>query len=82
MTSFVYGGVAQGLGEKALADASGARQEDVLVFVEKLQREDGVQQAAVESSGICLESVAGTSITDQLRDCILAHHESAVAPSQ
>ena len=52
------------------------------MFVEKLQREDGVQQAAVESSGICLESVAVTSITDQLRDCILAHHESAVAPSQ
>ena len=50
MTSFVYGGVAQALGEKALADASGARQEDVLVFVEKLQREDGVQQAAVESN--------------------------------
>ena len=38
------GGVAQGLGEEALADTGGAHQQDVLVPVEKLQGEDGVQQ--------------------------------------
>ena len=41
------GGVAQGLGEEALADTGGAHQQDMLAPVEKLQGEDGVQQAAV-----------------------------------
>ena len=41
------GGVAQGLGEEALADTGGAHQQDVLVPVEKLQGEYGIQQAAI-----------------------------------
>ena len=44
------GSVAQGLGEEALADASGAHQQDVLVPVEKLQGEYGVQQTAIQGN--------------------------------
>ena len=44
------GSVAQGLGEEALADASPTYQEDVLVPVEKLQGEYGVQQAAIQGN--------------------------------
>ena len=40
-------GVAEGLGQEALADAGGSHQQHVLVPVEKLQGEHGVQQAAV-----------------------------------
>ena len=42
------GGVAQGLAQEALADAGGSQQQHVLVPVQKLQGEDGVQQAAVQ----------------------------------
>ena len=42
------GGVAQGLGQEALADAGGSQQQDVLVPVQKLQGEDCVQQPAVQ----------------------------------
>ena len=42
------GRVAQGLGQEALADAVRSHQEDVLVLVEKLQREDGIQQSAIQ----------------------------------
>ena len=45
------GGVAQGLGHEALADAGGSHQQDVLVFVQELQGEDGVQQASVKRDG-------------------------------
>ena len=48
--SGVDGGIAQGLGQKALADASRSHQEHVLVLVEKLQGEDGVQQTAVQGN--------------------------------
>ena len=44
------GGVAQGLGEEALADTGGAHQQDMLVPVEKLQGEDGVQQTAIQGN--------------------------------
>ena len=44
------GGVAQGLGEEALADTGGAHQQHVLVPVEKLQGEDGVQQTAIQGN--------------------------------
>ena len=44
------GGVAQGLGEEALADTGGAHQRDVLVPVAKLQGEDGVQQTAIQGN--------------------------------
>ena len=37
-------GVAEGLGQEALADADGPHQEDVLVSGEELQGEDGVQE--------------------------------------
>ena len=43
------GGVAQCLGQEALADASGSHQQDVLVPVQKLQGENGVQQTAVQA---------------------------------
>ena len=42
------GRVVQGLGGETLADAGGSYQEHVLVPVQKLQGEDGVQQAAVQ----------------------------------
>ena len=45
------GGVAECLSEEALADAGGANEQDVLVLVQELQREDGVQQAAVHGDG-------------------------------
>ena len=41
------GRVAQGLGQETLADAGRSHQEDVLVLVQKLQGEDGVQQSAI-----------------------------------
>ena len=41
-------GVAEGLGQEALADADGPHQEDVLVSGEELQGEDGVQEPSVE----------------------------------
>ena len=44
------GGVAQGLGEEALADTGGAHQQDVLVPVEKLQGEYGVQQTTIQGN--------------------------------
>ena len=44
------GGIAESLSEKALADASRSDQEDVLVLVQKLQGEYGVQQSAIESN--------------------------------
>ena len=42
------GGVAERLGEEALADADGADEQDVLAAVEELQRAGGVEEAAVE----------------------------------
>ena len=39
------GGVAEDLGQEALADAGGTHQQDVLVPVQELQGEDGVQQS-------------------------------------
>ena len=45
------GGVAQGLGQEALAHSGGSHQQYVLVLVQELQGEDGVQQAAVEGDG-------------------------------
>ena len=42
------GRVAQGLGEKALTHASRSHEKHVLVFVEKLQGADGVQQTAIQ----------------------------------
>ena len=45
------GGVAEGLGQEALADAGGSHQQDVFVFVQELQGEDGVQQSPVHGDG-------------------------------
>ena len=45
------GGVAECLSEEALADAGGADEQDMFVLVQELQREDGVQQAAVHGDG-------------------------------
>ena len=45
------GGVSQGLGQEALADPCGSHQQDVLVLVQELQGEDGVQEPAVECDG-------------------------------
>ena len=42
------GGVAERLGEEALADADGADEQDVLAAVKELQRAGGVEQPAVE----------------------------------
>ena len=44
------GPVAQGLSQEALADAGRPYQEDVLVLVEKLQGEDGVQKPAIQGN--------------------------------
>ena len=44
------GGVAQGLSEKAQAHAGGSDHQNVLVLVQKLQREDSVQQPAVQGN--------------------------------
>ena len=45
------GGVAEGLGQEAPADADGADEQDVLAAVEELEREGGVEAAAVEPDG-------------------------------
>ncbi len=42
------GGVAQGLGQEALADAGGTRQQDVFAPVQGFPGEGGVQQASVQ----------------------------------
>ena len=45
------GGVAESLGQEALADAGGTYQQDVFVPVLELQGEDGVQQSPVHGDG-------------------------------
>jgi len=42
-----YRGIAEGLGEKGFADTDWADQEDVLTALQKVQREDGVQQSTL-----------------------------------
>ena len=46
--SGAYRSIAQGLGHEALADAGGTHQQDMLVLVEKLQGECGVQEPTVQ----------------------------------
>ena len=46
-----HGGVAERLGEEALADADGADEQDVLAAVEEAQRAGGVEEAPVEPDG-------------------------------
>ena len=48
LASRSYGGEAQGLGHEALAPSGGSHQQYVLVLVQELQGEDGVQEPAVE----------------------------------
>ena len=43
--------VAQGLGQEALADPGRTHQQHMLVLVQELQGEDGVQQPAVQGDG-------------------------------
>ena len=45
------GGVSQGLDQEALADPRRSHQQYVLVLVQELQGEDGVQEPAVEGDG-------------------------------
>ncbi len=45
------GGEAQGLGQEGLADTGGSHQQDVLVPVQELQGEDGVQEPSVQGDG-------------------------------
>ena len=49
--SRAYGGEAQGRGHEALAHSGGSHQQYVLVLVQELQGEDGVQEPAVEGDG-------------------------------
>ena len=51
LVSRSYGGEAQGRGHEALAHSGGSHQQYVLVFVQELQGEDGVQEPAVEGDG-------------------------------
>ncbi len=44
------GGAADGLGKEGLADTGGSHQQDMLVPVQELQGEDGVQQPAVQGN--------------------------------
>ena len=46
-----YGGIAHGLGQEGLAHTGGTHQQDVLVPVQELHGEDGVQEPSVQGNG-------------------------------
>ena len=73
-------GVAQGLGQEALADAGGTDEQHMLVPGQKLQGECGVEEPAIQSDG--RRSVEVLQAAGLLESGLLqAHLDAAAGPA-